>query len=169
MIRDANERDVPLLAGIEARAASRFADVGLPAAAALPLHDPSALLVAAGEKRLLVAVDHEDVAVGFALLEAHPDGDAHLLELDVEPTHGGKGLGRALLAASADWARSRGLRRLTLTTFRDIPFNAPFYTRVGFRALAPEEAGPRLGTILETEVRLGVALSPRVAMVMPLT
>ena len=169
MIRDANDGDVPLLAGIEARAARRFGEAGLPAAEALPLHDPVELLIAAMEKRVLVAVDGDDVAVGFALLEAHSDGDAHLLELDVEPAHCGKGLGRALLAASADWARSRGLQRLTLTTFRDIPFNAPFYTRVGFRALALEALGSRLRSILEQEVLHGVAVAPRVAMAMPLT
>jgi len=168
MIRPARAADVPLLAGIEGRAAARFADVGLPAAADLPLHDPAALLVACHEARLLVATAANDTPVGFALLEAHGDGDAHLLELDVEPSHGGRGLGRALLCASADWARARGLQRLTLTTFRDVPFNAPFYARVGFVVLEGAEAGPRLAAILAHERALGVALAPRVAMAMAL-
>ena len=136
MIRDAIEADVPLLAGIEARAAARFAEVGLPSAASLPL-----------------LVDDADVAVGFALMEACSDGDAHLLELDVKPAHGGRGIGRALISASVDWAFARGLRRLTLTTFRDIPFNAPFYARVGFE-------NPRSGGIRTRPVRTDGSSSP---------
>lgn len=136
MIRDAIEADVPLLAGIEARAAARFAEVGLPSAASLPL-----------------LVDDADVAVGFALMEACSDGDAHLLELDVEPAHGGRGIGRALISASVDWAFARGLRRLTLTTFRDIPFNAPLYARVGFE-------NPRSGGIRTRPVRTDGSSSP---------
>lgn len=153
MIRDAIEADVPLLAGIEARAAARFAEVGLPSAASLPLLDTAVVLVAAREKRLLVAVDDADVAVGFALMEACSDGDAHLLELDVEPAHGGRGIGRALISASVDWAFARGLRRLTLTTFRDIPFNAPLYARVGFE-------NPRSGGIRTRPVRTDGSSSP---------
>ena len=49
---------------------------------------------------------------------------------------------------------------MTLTTFRDVPFNAPFYARVGF----VEAHDARLKALLENEVARGVAIAPRVAM-----
>ena len=83
------------------------------------------------EARLLVAVDDRDQAIGFALLARHGDR-AHLQELDVDPDHKGRGLGRELVAACVAWANRHGLTTLTLTTFRDVPFNAPYYARIGF-------------------------------------
>lgn len=163
-IRVGVEGDVASLGAVEERAATLFRDVGLAAAVDLPLHDPSALRVACREGRVLVAVDATDAPIGFAIVEAHPDGDVHLLELDVLPEHGGKGLGRALIAAAEDWGRRRGLGRITLTTFRDVPFNAPFYARVGFVVLEGSAVGGRLGAILAAEVAHGIGIAPRVAM-----
>ncbi|MFT5442605.1 MAG: GNAT superfamily N-acetyltransferase [Myxococcota bacterium] len=114
--------------------------------------------------RLLVAASRQDARpVGFAMMLI-VDGQAHLHELDVEPSHARKGLGAALVKEAARWAQSRGLRAVTLTTFRHLAFNAPFYARYGFRELAPGEIGSELEAMLKDEEAHGLDRSKRLAM-----
>lgn len=168
MIRFATPVDLPRLPAIEARAAQRFVPLGLAFAAELPLQSPASLRAAQEERRLLVATGDDDEAVGFAVLALFDDADGHLLELDVDPDHNGRGLGRALIAAAGDWARSLGRARLTLTTFREVPFNAPFYARVGFVEIAPDALTEALRRLREDERAHGVEQSPRLAMALTL-
>jgi ribosomal protein S18 acetylase RimI-like enzyme len=91
--------------------------------------------------------------VGFLRLEV-VDGHAHLGQLSVLPEYGRMGIGTSLVAAACDWARQRGHRLITLTTFADIPFNAPFYRRLGFRQLGEEEIGPELRQVISDEADL---------------
>ncbi len=152
---------------IERRAAQRLAPVGLPAAADFPIHPMEELRADCNHGRLLVVVDQEDRAVGFALFDLHDD-EAHLREVDVVPEHGGKGLGRRLIQTVIARAREAGLPRLALTTFRDVPFNAPFYARLGFRIVDEASASPRLARIRQEERLNGFELAPRVTMVLDL-
>lgn len=91
--------------------------------------------------------------VGFVRIEV-VDGHSHLGQLSVLPEYGQMGIGTSLVVAACDWARRRGDRLTTLTTFADIPFNAPLYRRLGFRQLAGEEIGPELGRIISDEADL---------------
>ncbi len=91
--------------------------------------------------------------VGFARVEV-VDGHPHLGQLSVLPEYGRLGIGTSLVAAACDWARRRGHRLITLTTFADIPFNAPFYRRLGFRHLREEEIGPELRQVISDEADL---------------
>jgi GNAT superfamily N-acetyltransferase len=116
---------------------------------------------AAREGRLWVALTDEGNAVGFALA-TELDGDAHLLELDVHPAHGRKGIGAALVRRVVAWARARRLPAVTLTTFRHLPWNAPFYRRLGFRILSAHEHTPALKAVLVDQK--GRGLAKRVAM-----
>ncbi len=50
----------------------------------------------------------------------------HLEEIDVDPSHGRRGLGTALVNAVCEWASDSGHALLTLTTFRAVPWNLPF-------------------------------------------
>lgn len=124
-VREARAADVPLLAGIEADAdellLERFGNPPWdpPTPGADRLFDPGFVLVAGTP------------AVGFAqVLEI--EGDAHLQMLAVRRDHGRQGIGTALVRAAMAEARARGHRRLTLSTYRDVPWNAPFYARLGF-------------------------------------
>jgi len=94
------------------------------------------------------------------------DGRLHIDEIDVLRGHQGQGIGRRLLATAEAWARARGLRALSLTTFRNVPWNAPFYASCGFREWAPEEAPASIRQSLAHEAAKG--LSDRCAMVMDL-
>jgi GNAT superfamily N-acetyltransferase len=103
-----------------------------------------------------------DPAVGFASVGI-VDGYAHLWQLAVVPELGGHGHGTALVRAVCDWTRSQGLGGVTLTTFRDVAWNAPFYTKLGFRPIAELTTG--LAAIRDHEQSIGDdAFGPRLAM-----
>ncbi|QUQ72164.1 GNAT family N-acetyltransferase [Kutzneria sp. CA-103260] len=87
-------------------------------------------------------------AVGFAYVGDVDDG-LHLHQLAVHPDHGRRGLGTALLAAV--FARAAG-RAVTLTTFRHIPWNEPWYRERGFSEVV--DPGPELKRLVEGEAWL---------------
>ena len=94
---------------------------------------------------LWVAVAPAGDIIGFALV-VDVCGYAHLDELDVLPSHGRQGIGSALVATVCSWAKDAGYPAVTLRTFRDVPWNGPFYQRQGFRvvdssALSSEHVG----------------------------
>ena len=78
--------------------------------------------------------------VGFARLE-QVDGHTHMGQLSVLPEYGGLGLGRDLVEASCRLAEERGDGVITLTTFAEVPFNAPWYRRLGFADLSRPPTG----------------------------
>lgn len=97
--------------------------------------------------------DRSDRIIGFVhVLEV--DGHAHLEQLSVLPQHRRRGYGRMLVSAAKDESRRRGHRSLTLRTYRDVPWNAPFYASCGFRVTTP--ATPFLRSLVEVEARLGL-------------
>jgi GNAT superfamily N-acetyltransferase len=79
----------------------------------------------------LVVLVAGDPPVGLCRIDA-VGGGAHLEQLSVDPEHGRRGIGRALLRAGVDWAAAAGHSELTLTTYRDVPWNGPFYASEGF-------------------------------------
>ena len=107
----------------------------------------------------------EDVGqpVGFAATQACADA-LHLWELAVRHDAQGRGAGRALMAAVCDLARRRRLAAVTLSTFRDIPWNGPFYARLGFGELSATDLNPRLAAVLAREAELGLDVAARCAM-----
>jgi GNAT superfamily N-acetyltransferase len=106
-----------------------------------------------------------DRPVGFLLAEAHPLS-LFIVELSVDLDWQGKGIGRQLIACAAEHARKKGLTSLTLTTFRDVPWNAPFYEKLGFEYVT--ELTPELGEKREEEAAHGLAYNSRCAMRLPL-
>ena len=162
-IRAARAGDLDALPAIEQKAAARFAPYGL-AETLSNILTPSELL---GEgmqaDRLWVATDESDRPVGFALASVVGD-NAHLDELDVHPAHGRRGLGTALVEAVCDWASASGYRVITLTTLGHIPWNAPWYQRLGFRVLEEGELTEALRNLLREEIQRGLPAEQRVAM-----
>jgi GNAT superfamily N-acetyltransferase len=105
--------------------------------------------------------------VGFAHVEVLEAAAAHLEEIDVHPEHGRRGVGRQLIAAVCDWATVHGYRSVTLTTFRDVPWNMPFYARLGFEEIPRSALGAVLRSIVRDETRRGLDPARRVAMRRP--
>ena len=162
-IEPARESDLTALPAIELAANEMFEGTGLLPALEDDFTDPEEFRDALLGGRLWVARAPGGEPVGFALVELL-DGRPHLEEMDVMPSHGRRGLGRALLEAVFAWARREGHASVTLTTFRDLPWNAPFYTRAGFRALASHEVDPTLAALVRDEASRGLEPEKRVVM-----
>jgi ribosomal protein S18 acetylase RimI-like enzyme len=101
--------------------------------------------------------------VGFACAERY-DRDLHLWEVAVQRESQRCGAGTALIEAVAAHAVRRRLRRVTLTTFRDVPWNEGFYRRLGFGVLERGALDHRLSYVLDLEDRQGLPLARRCAM-----
>ena len=51
------------------------------------------------------------------------------------PAYGRRGVGRALVDEVLAWSAAQGLPSVTLITFRDVPWNGPYYEKLGFEAV----------------------------------
>lgn len=112
----------------------------------------------------LIVAEGADGPVGYVALRA-VDGLAHICEIDVHPAHGGRGLGRRLMEAAEDWARAEGLPALTLSTFIDVPWNGPWYGRLGFRPYPEREWGIGHRAIWKGQVDSALDTSQRFMMI----
>jgi GNAT superfamily N-acetyltransferase len=158
----ARPRDLPLLPAIELAAARLL--VGLaPSSVLAETTSQFALRKARRAGRLWVALAHDE-PVGFAHVVEHERGVVHLEEVDVHPEHGRRGLGRRLVQTVCSWATSHGFDAVTLTTYREPPWNMPFYARLGFVPVAPEALSVALRAVIDDEMRRGLDPARRVVM-----
>jgi GNAT superfamily N-acetyltransferase len=157
-----------LLPAIERAAGELFAGVE-PGLDPDDVGDADWYLEAQGRGQLWVAIDEADggAPVAFALFE-DLDGALHLEEADVHPDHARQGLGARLIDAAAAFGRELGYRAITLTTFRHVAWNAPYYERIGFRELSADAWGPGLRERVADETRRGLAPERRVVMARPI-
>ncbi|MGF7119850.1 GNAT family N-acetyltransferase [Rhodococcus sp. TAF43] len=163
MIRLAEPADLPHLPEIDVAAGSAFRDVGMDAIAD---DDPPPLALFEthfAEGRLWVWAEHAQRPVAFCLVDV-VDGNAHIEQISVHPSHARRAIGAALIDHLDEWARDRGLPELTLTTFVDVPWNGPYYRRLGFTAIADDDLGPGLRAVLDAESERGLDRWPRIAM-----
>ncbi|WP_260617548.1 MULTISPECIES: GNAT family N-acetyltransferase [unclassified Microbispora] len=155
MIRQAEPADLAVLAEIEKAADGMFVPLGIvfpPGTTVIEECDDPGRVIVAGRPPM-----------GFALLGV-VDGLTHLDQIAVRPDHGDQGIGTRLLDALCAAATRAGSAAVTLTTFRDVPWNAPWYARRGFRVVRPDEWGPELTALVEHERALGIEVAPRVVM-----
>lgn len=163
VIRAARESELPLISALEKSGDGLFRAAGMDRVADAPAPEPDTYRPALQDGLLLVAVDERDAALGFVRLEML-DGDPHVEQVSVHPDCAGRGIGAALLAAAEQLARARGHRRMTLTTFRDVPWNGPYYTRLGWSTLRAADLPPELAATRQHERDLGLDEWPRQAM-----
>lgn len=130
---DADE--IPDLIAIDLAASQLFAGTGMLPDAELLDHVPADVFEAARPGgHVFAARDRKGVAAGFVLTSLRGD-TLYLDQISVHPAHGRRGLGAALIRRVFQDAADRGLKTVTLSTFRDLPWNAPFYRTLGFREL----------------------------------
>ena len=110
-----------------------------------------------------VATDAHDIPVAYLLIEIHTDA-VHLEQLSVRADHARRGIGRSLIEYADGLARDRGCSWLTLCTFADVPWNAPYYERCGFRRLPGHELTVDLRRIRAAEASRGLDRWPRIVM-----
>ncbi len=163
-IRHAVPADAALLPDIERSAGALFRTLpGLAWIAGHQVMPAEAHLARIAEGTVWVAQDEEASLIGFLTAEGAGD-ELHIWELSVDAGHQGRGAGRQLIAAAEAYARRTGISALTLTTFRGVPWNEPFYARLGFETLEGAAIGERLSTLLRDEVLHGLPGERRCAM-----
>lgn len=101
-----------------------------------------------------VAVDENNQPVGFVMTQDLPDS-VFIHELSVSEAWQNKGIGKKLIQKVIDKAKERQFSAITLTTFRHVPWNAPFYQRLGFEVISDNEIPYSLREILEHEITDG--------------
>jgi GNAT superfamily N-acetyltransferase len=160
-IRHATRRDLDLTESIENEADALLVDLLRPAQWRPA---PTGRERAAQRGFTLMAIEEgTERAVGFVqVLEVgvvDQGGLAHLEQLSVLPDAGRRGHGRRLVEAAVDEVRRRGYDRITLRTFADVPWNAPFYATCGFVESEPDT--DFLRQLVETERDHGLASPAR--------
>ena len=162
-VRPARPSEIDRLRQIEIGAGARFAEIGMPEIA----HDEPPSAAVLGDRlrrdRLWVAVDDDDVPVGYVSAEIVGDLE-HIEQLSVLPSHGRQGVGRRLVEHVCAWAQASGSSALTLSTFGDVAWNRPLYEKMGFRVLAEAELTPALHEVRAAEAAAGLDVSTRVFM-----
>lgn len=155
-------------------------------AAALPDLERSAAALFAGAGELAWIAGHEPTPADFYppliaagsvwVADAGPGGlagfvsaetverELHVWELAVAEPFQRRGIGRRLMAAAIGHARALGLASVTLTTFRDVAWNGPFYESLGFAPVDPWRLEPRLDDLLRGEAARGLPAERRCAM-----
>ena len=183
IIGPASPEELAELPGIELRAGSLFSPTDLPPSLAVEATDLSVFAEAQQDGRVLVArysvvmerdrgkhdanADREstrvDRVVGFAHI-IWIDSCPHLEELDVDPDFGRRGIGRGLVQATLRWAREKECDAVTLSTFREIPWNGPFYSRMGFEAIEDRDLTESFRKLRKHEAELGLDIERRIIM-----
>ena len=164
MVRLARKDDAAFLASVEQSSSALFLtipDLTWIAAAPLTTLDDHLASIAGGT--MWVALDETNTISGFLLAEVC-ERDLHICELSVHLDHQRRGVGARLIGAAADFARREALGRVTLTTFRDVPWNAPYYAQLGFFVIGEADFDGRLRAVIAREVRIGLPVERRCAM-----
>lgn len=167
-IRPATPTDAPLLPAVEQSAGQTFRqihdlawiadDSNQPVERHLALIDRGVAWVAVD-----TLTDHETAPVGFLNGEVL-DGNLHVWEMSVHKDHQGKGIGRALMGQAKQWAIEQKIPFVTLTTFRNVPWNETFYQSMGFVTLEGDAVTDALREVLENEAKDGLPAEKRCAM-----
>ena len=159
-LRAAMTSEIERVRQIERASASRFLGT---ARAALADDEPTdaktlARRIAAGG--LLVA-EAGGEALAFVMFR-EVEGCGYIEQVDVLPSHARRGIGARLIEAVAELGCARGWPALTLSTFKDVPFNAPYYRRLGF--VDVEKLTPGMAQIRAEHEARGLDESARVFM-----
>jgi len=151
---------------IERAAGERFTEIGMADVADGEVTPVPIVEERAEHGRLYVALARDEAVAGF-LIWSPKDDLAFIEEVSVHPAHAGHRLAARLidrLAADARGAHSA----LSLTTFRDVPWNAPYYAKLGFVELARESVGPDHEESWRHQAQNGLDMSRRLFMTRPI-
>jgi len=115
------------------------------------------------EPGTLLFIAESDAPIGF-VYAYDTDDCTFISQIAVVPEAQKHGAGTALLQAIANAAQQAGKRGVTLMTYRDVPWNAPFYAKRGYNVLTPAEMGPELSARFARDVTRWSKFGERCAM-----
>jgi GNAT superfamily N-acetyltransferase len=165
VLRDARLEDIETVRAIERASSRRF--IGLMDDLAEDDPTPAPVLAARIAAGGLLTASLDQTLAAFVMFRPVEDG-LYIEQIDVLPAFAGQRIGAGLLDAVADRARAGGLTALTLSTFRDVPWNAPWYRRLGFIDIADAALTPGLLKIRQEHLARGLDESQRTFMRRPL-
>jgi predicted N-acetyltransferase YhbS len=148
---------------IEYEAAQRFVTVGLTGIADARPMDVDFVRRKIEVSEIIVAVNGNGGCVGFVTF-APLAKRFYIEELDVLTAWAGRRIGARLIDEVAALAHQAGAQQLVLSTFRDVPWNAPYYRRLGFSVIESMRLDPKLRAIRAAHVARGLDETKRVFM-----
>ncbi|SNR63810.1 GNAT family N-acetyltransferase [Actinomadura mexicana] len=161
VVRTARGEELPGLAEIENSGDAMFREIGI-------VFPPGPTVVEQMIGKGAEIVVAGDPPVGFGAVE-EVDGAVHLEQISVRGDLVGRGIGVLLLEEVKARAAAAGSPGVSLLTFRDVPWNGPWYARHGFAELPPERWGPGIRSYWDAEIEAGLhELGPRLVMWAPL-
>ena len=162
LIRKAKLADLPALAEIERDADKLFLQTDMPEIGAAEPTDSAALAALLDEGAFWVA-ELDGAPVGF-LAAGTRDGQYIILQISVARAGQGRGVGARLMETAIAHGRATGAPDVILTTFRDIPWNAPWYASFGFVEIAGGERSQVVRDMQAHEAAHGLDMSRRCAL-----
>lgn len=163
-VRLAQVADIPQIIAVERSAAQIFRQI--PALSFIADSD----VMGERQHQAFIAEQAEWVAenaigevVGFIAIRSY-EIDWNIAEISVREHWQRRGIGKRLMSFVIAQAADHGVHRLTLTTFIDVPWNAPYYQRHGFSLIPSHRLTPVLQHILAQEVAAGLPAESRCAM-----
>jgi GNAT superfamily N-acetyltransferase len=168
MIRKANRGDLSMMQAIEVSAGEPFRGLGMASVADDPPLSFDVLAAYADTGKAWVATDSFDYPAAYIQV-GEVDGCAHIAQVSVHSRHARERLGQALIEEVGRWAGASGLQGITLTTFAYVPWNGPYYARLGFVPVPEDRWSPGLREIVAEEAAHGLDVWPRAVMKRPLS
>ncbi|MCX4177738.1 MULTISPECIES: GNAT family N-acetyltransferase [Paraburkholderia] len=161
--RLAAPHDAHAIRTIEFEAGQRFVSVGMTGIADAPPMELELVHRKIDAQQIVVAVDTDETCVGFVMFEPQP-ARFYVQELDVLSSHAGQRIGAGLIEQVAQLARAQQITQLILSTFREVPWNAPYYRRLGFRDIEEADLDAALIARRDAHIARGLDESKRVFM-----
>lgn len=154
--------DFTILQNIQLAAGRLFHNIGMSHIAESPPTDIEAFLATKAHSSVLVARLGPDI-VGFALTYCERT-NCHLEQMSVAPEYARRGIGSEILQHQIERCRQRCMSRMTLSTFRNVPWNEPFYRNAGFRAIPASGLTGYLKAAWQAENAFGLDMTQRTMM-----
>lgn len=161
--RFATVADIVAIQNVEVDAGKRFIEVGMPEIAADPPLSTAVLRELIAAQSVWITQEQLGQVAGYVIAIRVDDG-IHIDQISVRRDHARRGIGSALLDHVSLWGQEVGARRATLFTFEEVPWNAPYYRRLGFSDIPDTHLGPELREVLDAERQTDLHLWNRVAL-----
>lgn len=162
-IRAPQFSDIPLLALVERSAAVLFQSANLGHRLDGPTVDPNLLLAMAKTNHLWIAANNWDQPIGF-ICGKELDSNFHIVEISVAKDWQGRGVGKVLMTTMMQQVQEEKFSSITLTTYRSLPWNGLWYSKLGFMEVNAEDMGAKYVALLDTERQHGLDITKRCVM-----